>query len=166
MGCSLKKNSQVTICADNGVLFFDMADYAEGEPLKPVVGWETPTSDICFFREAGKTLAAAIEPFHGNQGSVYECGNGAPRKLAAYDISFGHAVWIGRLCGKPALILGSRAGEAKALEIIPLDTGERLTLESGAGPTQLTVYEESGVSCILSANHESGEVVLYKLREL
>ena len=115
-GLFIEKNSQVTICADNGVLFFDMADYAEGEPLKPVVGWETPTSDICFFREKGKTLAAAIEPFHGNQGSVYECGNGAPRKLAAYDISFGHAVWIGRLCEKPALILGSRAGDTKALE--------------------------------------------------
>ena len=165
-GLLIEDGSRVTISAENGVLRFDLSDYAAGGRMTPDSGWETPTSDLWFFREGGEETVAAIEPFHGNLGAVYRMRNGKPERIGAYGIEFGHVVWAGKLCGRAAVILGSRAGERKALEIVPLDTGERLTLEAGAGPTQISVYEDGGDSCILSANHEPGEVVLYRLHSL
>ena len=165
-GLTIENGSQVSVSAENGVLRFDMADYAEGDAMVPSHIRKTPTSDIGRWQDESGTLEAAIEPFHGNRGALYAMEGWEAKPLASWDIEFGHAVWIGRLCGKRAVILGSRAGREKALEIIPLDTGERLTLEAGAGPTQISVYEEGGAACILSANHEPGEVVLYKLHSL
>ena len=165
-GLNIEKGSQISISADNGVLRFDMADYSEGDAMIPSHIRKTPTSDISRWEDESGTLEAAIEPFHGNRGAAYAMEGWETKPLASWEIEFGHVVWIGRLCGRRAVILGSRAGREKALEIVPLDTGERLTLEVGAGPTQITVYEEGDDTCILSANHEPGEVLLYKLHSL
>lgn len=165
-GLTIENGNQVSISADNGVLRFDMAEYGEGDAMVPHHIRKTPTSDISCWKDENGALEAAIEPFHGNRGVAYTMEGLEAKMLAAWDIAFGHVVWIGKLCGRRALILGSRAGEEKALEIIPLDTRERLTLEAGAGPTQISVYEEGDTSCILSSNHEPGEVVLYRLHSL
>ena len=165
-GLFIEHGNQVTVCAEQGVLHFDLSAYAAGQPLVPDGGWETPTSDICIYEGGGERLAATIEPFHGNLGAVYSLGADAPRRLGAYGIAFGHAVWVGKLCGRKAMILGSRAGERKALEVVLWETGERLTIEENAGPTQIAVYEDGGQSFIFSANHEPGEAVLYRMESL
>ena len=73
-------------------------------------------------------------------------------------------IWIGELFGRMSAVIGSRSGE-KQLELIDLETQQRTVIETGVGPTQISVYEDGDVVRILSSNHGAGEVVLYTLSE-
>ena len=142
-----------------------MADYRAGQRMMPTLVSATPTSDISLTRLGGRLIAGTIEPFHGDRLGVNELGGEGPELLRAFDIAFGHVVWVGDVFGKPSVLAGSRGGDRKQLELIRWETGERITLEEGVGPTQVTVYQEGEALCILSANHGSGEVTLYRLTE-
>lgn len=163
-GLFIEKGSQVYICAENGVLHFDLSGYRAGETVIPRLLTTTPTSDISVAEINGQKYAGVIEPFHGNTAAVYRMTDTGYEQICRYDIDFGHVIWIGELFGKPALIAGSRGGE-KRLEIIWLETGERIPLEAGVGPTQVSVYREGDIVRILAANHGLGEVTLYSLSE-
>lgn len=162
-GLYIDKGNQAYICAENGVLLFDLSNYKAGESACPTLLSATPSSDIAIAEANGRKYAGTIEPFHGNTLAVYDLEGGRYAQTAAYDIDFGHVVWAGSLFGRSSLIAGSRGGE-KQLEIVDLESGARTQIEAGVGPTQVTVYEENGVYKVLSANHGSGEVTLYTLR--
>ncbi len=161
-GLHIEDGNQVYICAENGVMYFDLSDYAGGA-VQPLLLTTNPTSDISLYRKGGRTLAGVIEPFHGDTLAIYEQGRGSWKQLAKYDITFGHVVWMGELFGKDAVIAGSRGGE-KQLEVIFPENGQRVTLEQGVGPTQISVYRQGDAVKILSANHGAGEVAVYTLR--
>ncbi len=161
-GLHIEDGNQVYICAENGVLYFDLSDYAGGA-VQPLLLTTNPTSDISLYHKGGSTLAGVIEPFHGDTLAIYEQGRGSWKQLAKYDITFGHVVWMGELFGKDAVIAGSRGGE-KQLEVIFPENGQRVTLEQGVGPTQISVYRQGDAVKILSANHGAGEVAVYTLR--
>ncbi len=162
-GLYIDRGNQVYICAENGVLLFDMQHYRAGETMLPKLVSATPTSDICIARDPEGTLAGTIEPFHGDKLAVYRLTDNAYTLLADYDIAFGHVVWIGSIFGKTAVIAGSRGGEHKQLEIISMEDGTRTVMDEDVGPTQITVYENGNAVKVLSANHGSGDVSLYTL---
>ena len=162
-GLYIEGGNQVYICCENGVLRFDMAHYRAGDALRPELVSTVPTSDIWLSREGGVKLAGTIEPFHGDSLGIYEITGTSYAEAARFDISFGHVVWAGTVFGRSAVIAGSRGGERK-LELIFWRDGERHTIDSDVGPTQITVYEEGDCVKVLSANHGAGEVSLYTLR--
>lgn len=161
-GLWIEDGNQVYICAENGVLRFDLSDYRAGESAFPTMITLTPTGDISIAEMHGQKYAATIEPFHGDSAAVYRLTDTAYEQIARFDINFGHVVWIGELFGKPSLILGSRGGE-KQLEIVDLETGTRTVLEEGVGPTQISIYPDGDTYKILAANHGAGEVTIYTL---
>lgn len=163
-GLFIENGNQVYICAENGVLHFDLSSYCEAETAVPELLTTTPTSDISIAEINGRKYAGVIEPFHGDTASVYQLSDQSYERLHSYDINFGHVIWIGELFGRASLIAGSRGGDRK-IEIIDLETGVRTLIESEVGPTQISVYEEGDTVKILSANHGSGEVTLYTLSE-
>lgn len=162
-GLFIDNETQVYVCAENGVLLLDMAQYAPGGEVEPQWIDRTPTSDLWIHREQDGVYAACIEPFHGDLAAVYRLENGEMTRLYSTEVHFGHVVWTGRILGQEALILGSR-GEEKQLEILFWRTGERVRLEEGVGPTQISVWEEGDKTKILSANHGSGEIAVYTLQ--
>lgn len=161
-GLFIEKGNQVYICAENGVLYFDLSCYSEGQTTIPRLLTTTPTSDIAFAEAEGQKYAGVIEPFHGDKAAVYKVSDQSYEQICSYDINFGHVVWLGELFGRLSLIVGSRGGE-KQLEIIDLKTESRTLIEAGIGPTQISVYKEGKDIKVLSANHGSGEVTLYSL---
>ena len=163
-GLYIDRGNQVYICAENGVLLFDMKHYRAGQAMMPKLVSTTPTSDICLAEDASGALAGVIEPFHGDTLAVYRITEKDYELQAKFDIAFGHVVWVGTLFGKPAAIAGSRGGDRKQLEIISWQDGTRTVMDEDVGPTQITVYEDGDTVKILSANHGSGDVSLYTLR--
>lgn len=162
-GLFIDGGHQVYVCAENGVMLFDMGDYQEGEPMMPRLVSTAPTSDLYIHHDGKRIIVGTIEPFHGNTLSVYHLTPSSYELLAQFDIAFGHAVWIGTLFGRRAAIVGNRGGEKKQLEIIYWESGERAVLEEGVGPTQITVYQDGDTVRLLAANHGSGEVTLYTM---
>lgn len=163
-GLFIEQKNQIYICAENGILYFDLRSYHEGDKCFPKLLTTTPTSDIFIEEINDEKLAAVIEPFHGDTAAVYRLSNHSCEKLLQYPIHFGHVVWIGKLFGRNSLIVGSR-GKNEELEIIDIENGKRQIIESGVGPTQISVYQEPDAIKILSANHGSGEVTLYTLTQ-
>lgn len=163
-GLFIEDGNQVYICAENGVLYFDLSNYHAGETAIPKLLTATPTSDISIVNVNGQKYAGVIEPFHGDIAAVYCLSENSYKQMHTFDINFGHVIWIGELFGRMSLITGSRGGE-KQLEIIDLETKKRTVIEEGVGPTQISVYEDGETIKILSSNHGSGEVTLYSLSE-
>ena len=164
-GLYIDRGSRVYICAENGVMLFDMAHYHASQAMMPKLVSAVPTSDIFLARDNAGTVAGTIEPFHGDTLAVYRLTERDYELQAKFPIAFGHVVWTGRLFGRPAVIAGSRGGEKKQLEIIYWQDGERTVIDENGGPTQITVYEDGDRIRILSANHGSGDVTLYTLSE-
>lgn len=161
-GLHIEDGNQVYICAENGVLHFDMADYRAGEERMPTLISATPTSDISIAHVDGARMAGVIEPFHGDTLALYALDKNRYALQGRWDISFGHVVWLGEVLGQPAIIAGSRGGD-RQLELIFIRTGERIELDRNVGPTQISVYRDGGRVKILAANHGAGEVSLYTL---
>lgn len=143
------------VTAQNGILKFDLSDYKEGQVVTPEIISTTPTGDIC----VSDNYYATIEPFHGNNGALYDK---SMNLIKHFDIDFGHSVWVGRLFDSEYMILAERGG-AKNITLHDLNTGEKFVLDSGVGPTQISVFDRGDEVDILSANHGAGNVYLYIL---
>lgn len=117
----------------------------------------------------GQQELATIEPFHGNQLSVYKRSGdrieGTWHRLFEADLSYGHGLWAGSLAGEPAVMSGSRAGD-KDLSVFSIQSlvpfvAQRSVIENGAGPTQVLVLHEERQDLIFSVNQAMSEVALY-----
>ena len=163
-GLFIEKENQIYICAENGVLHFDLSDYFPGNYCTPELVIDAPSSDIWITEKDNKRTAVTIEPFHGNTLSVYQIGDKQYNKFSSYEIDFGHVAWTGDIFGKLYAIAGSRGGE-KQLELIDLESGERKVIDEEVGPTQISVFEQDDCTFIFSANHGAGDVSIYKISD-
>ncbi|HUX20455.1 MAG TPA: hypothetical protein VMW69_04390, partial [Spirochaetia bacterium] len=121
--------------------------------------------------EDGQMELVTIEPFHGNQLSVYKHSgdrvDGTWHRLFEADLSFGHGIWAGTLAGEPAVMAGSRSGDMdlsvfSIQSLVPF-VAQRSVIERGAGPTQLFVLQENGQDHIFSVNQALSEVAMYTI---
>lgn len=110
---------------------------------------------------------ATIEPFHGDKLGVYKKTASGYREVYSQAIAFGHALWAGKLLGRPGLLIGNRGGSKGLAMLTPaasdLGSFDSAEIDSGVGPTQFLVLPETNQ--LLSANHGAGEVALYTFSE-
>jgi hypothetical protein len=109
----------------------------------------------------------AIEPFHGDTFTLYKRSSGEWQAIFSMPISFGHVVWGGNILGAPAMLVGSRGGNKDLSLIRTTSTDpmrvEHLVIDKGIAPTQVAVIHQGNVCQIISANHGTGQAVLYEL---
>jgi len=146
-------------------------------PSKPDGIWERQTilarevSEVyaADLDEDGQQELVTIEPFHGNQLSVYKRSgdriDGSWHRLFEADLSFGHGLWAGSLGGEPAVMAGSRSGEMElsvfSIQSLVPFVAQRSIIDQGTGPTQIVVLHEDGQDLIFSVNQAKSEVAMY-----
>ena len=148
-------------------------------PSKEGAAWERQTilprevSEVyaADLDEDGQNELVTIEPFHGNQLSVYKRSgdriDGSWHRLFEADLSFGHGLWAGTLAGEPAVMAGSRSGDMdlslfSIQSLVPF-VAQRSVLEHAAGPTPLFVVNEESQDLVFSVNQAMSEVALYRI---
>ena len=144
-------------------------------PEKPGLQWqykrllEHEVSDIYSYDIDGDGIPeiVTIEPFHGHRLAIYKCMFKHWQPVFETSMDFGHVVWAGEILGQPVILGGCREGSKELFLLRPktrdLRAMSREILDSDVGPTQIAVVHKRDSDLILSANHESNEVVLYEL---
>lgn len=63
------------------------------------------------FQENGEPDMLTITPFHGDTVKIVRRTGGEYREIYKMETAeFGHAIWGGFVCGKPAAVIGHRKG--------------------------------------------------------
>ena len=123
---------------------------------------------VCDIDGDGQEELAVIHPFHGDVFAVYH------RKAQGYvpcycypkPAPFLHAIWGGTLRGKPVFLAGCRAGDKDFFLVEHTPSGLRARLiETGAGPSNVTVLPGPDHDTILIANRESHEAAVFTVTE-
>ena len=129
-----------------------------------------PASDavLCDIDNDGIDEMAVISPFHGNQLFIYRKTKDNYQEIYRHSepMDFLHALWGGYLCGKPVFIIGYRAMEKK-LFLLSWEDGRICSqiIETGKGPSNVTVGGGINGQCILAANRESSEAAVMYVEE-
>ena len=156
------------IASDGGIM-------AVIPPVTHGDGWtmyallNTPASDVALFDINGDGVdeLLTIEPFHGNIVRVYEWikQEYQPVYDLPYPVDFAHALWAGKLCGEPCALIGVRKMGCELFRL-SYSNGEYHTeiLESGCGPSNVTVAYGNDCDYIISANHTRSEAAVYEVR--
>ncbi|WEV69951.1 hypothetical protein OZX73_03575 [Bifidobacterium sp. ESL0775] len=107
----------------------------------------------------------AIQGFHGDHLRLYDdqfntldsTEGGSP---------FGHAIDSEMLFGKPYFLFGYRGGDQELMTITAPDRKMHKTIiESGVGPSNVTVFRKDGEDYLLSANRESNSLAIYHITD-
>ncbi len=131
---------------------------------------DVPTSDIVYMDldGDGKNELAIIEEFHGNQVTVFKNRKEYLERMVEVPIEFGHVLWGGEFLGRPALLIGSRAGDktlkkmtflCDADDKIRID--ETIILDAGQAPAQIFVTGTPEKTIVVAANHGAAKMTEY-----
>lgn len=157
------------ISAENGIFRFVPPEHAGGEwEIKELTPDSASDAVLVDFDGDSRQELGVIAPFHGEKVRIYHEDNGAFHKVYEYgkDIPFCHGFYGGMLCGRPALVVGHRAG-ARDLLVFTYDNESKTymcqTLDQGVGPANVMVYQKDGRDILISANREIDEIAMYQL---
>lgn len=157
------------ICAENGVFRFAPPAERGGKwDIEPLVEDSASDAVLVDFDGDGVQELGVIAPFHGDKVRVYKLLDGRYQKVYEYgrDLSFCHAFYGGMLCGRPALVVGHRAGERDLLAFTydPVENTYRpVWIDWGRGPANILHYELHDHDVLVATNRETDEVALYEL---
>lgn len=125
------------------------------------------TSDVWLedFDDDGTKELAVIQGFHGNHLRLLKEKGTAFEQLGELPLSFGHVLWAGRFKNQIYVIGGSRSDERELVlyrvtPAAPLHF-ERIPLDKGTGPAQISVTILEDHMKIYAANHYQGTVDEY-----
>jgi hypothetical protein len=144
---------------------FEIAPAGGGWATKHLLDIEISEVALIDLDGDGREEMVTIEPFHGDTLRVYR-RNGEGWE-AVYDspLSFGHGLWSGTLGGRPAVAVGSRSDGKELLLFRPGGDDplqlQRIVVEEGAGPTNITSVTYDGADYLISSNPGFGEVAWY-----
>lgn len=105
----------------------------------------------------------AIQGFHGDHLRLYD------DRFRTLDVTesnspFGHAIDSQVLFGAPYFFFGYRGGDRGLMAIQAPDRIVRKNIiESGVGPSNVTVFRKNGKDYLLSANRESNSLAIYHI---
>ncbi len=116
----------------------------------------------------GEVELVVIEPFHGNELSVYKSGPGGWGRIYSAELAFGHGLSVGSLNGEPVAVVGNRAGNKdlvcyRTASPDPF-TMEQVVVDHGAASAGTTVMSTAKGDGIVSSNPELKEYALYLAR--
>lgn len=131
--------------------------------VKKIFAGEVSDIAVCDIDGDGNMEYASIEPFHGSKAVIYKEVNGELSPIKEYDIDFGHVIWGGNVNGKPVFLLGYRRLDMKLLMIYYDGDFKEQVIDSGTGPSQISVLSGENESFLLSANRQINELALYKI---
>jgi len=126
-----------------------------------------PASDVavCDFDGDGQEEIAVIRPFHGDDFSVYRPDGDGGYVLCyryPYRTDFLHAIYGGKLCGRPVFLCGCRAERQELFVLFYADGAPRVQeIESGFGPSNLAVIPGKETDFLLVANREHSEGAVF-----
>ncbi|MBS6196040.1 MAG: hypothetical protein KH828_10730 [Clostridiales bacterium] len=155
------------VCSENGVFRFWPPETKED-------AWEieqlldTPASDAAMIDldGDGKMELLVLSPFHGDEVTIYKKENEKYVKVYQYPekADFLHAIWSGRLAGKPVAVIGHRKG-ARRLLAFSWDENKKdytfKTLDDDCGPANAYGYAYGEKDILISANREINEIAMY-----
>ncbi len=162
------------VSGDEGVVALEVEgapDGARSDPWRVSVIIDHPVSEVVLFDldDDGEDELVTVEPFHGNEMSVYKRLGGAWKKIFSAELAFGHGLSAGRLGGEPAVIVGNRDG-SKDLLCFRSDTQaprfamERIVVDHGSG-TAGTIFLDAPPGGVVASNAELREYAIYLPQE-
>ncbi|MDO4272629.1 MAG: hypothetical protein Q4D16_03095 [Eubacteriales bacterium] len=133
---------------------------------------ESPVSDAVLvdLDGDGEKELCTLAPFHGEKVSIYKKADGAYHKVYDYpeDAEFTHAIYGGKLCGKPAFVAGHRKGKRNLFAIVWNPEKKRYEeeiIDQDRGPANVFHYLHNGKDVLIAANRETDEVAMYIITE-
>lgn len=130
-----------------------------------------PASDAVLIDidQDGKDELVIISPFHGSDIQIYKEVEGQYQQVYAYKekAEFSHAIYAGKLLGKPVVIIGHRGGERNLLAFTynkKEDTYQTEFLDHNCGSANVCCFKKDGKDIIVSANRETDEIAMYLLK--
>lgn len=157
------------ICSENGVFrFFPPQETGGKWTVKQLL--DTPASDATMIDldGDGRLELAVISPFHGDQATIYKYAEASDTYEKMYEYpekaDFLHAIWSGRMDGRPVVILGHRKG-ARRLMAFWWDEDKQTmrfrTLDDDCGPANALGYTYEGKDLLIATNREVNEIAMY-----
>lgn len=127
---------------------------------------DTHGSDVavCDIDGDGMEEIAVIEPFHGTDFVIYHKTLEGYTEIYHYPgkMDFVHAIWGGNLRGEPVFLGGCRAVNKELFMLYYRDGNiHEKTIETGYGPSNVSVFHGIKEDYILAANRESAEGALF-----
>lgn len=129
---------------------------------------DRPTSDMALadLDEDGEEELITISPFHGDAVDIYHLQGGRYEPVYHCDraLPFAHALWAGKIHGKPVALIGHRSG-SRDLVAFFWDGCRYVAqvLEQDAGAANLLHYCKGEEDRLLCANREHNEIGFYRI---
>ena len=151
------------ISGKNGVNL--LTHEADGWKVENLVDEPTRDCVVADLDGDGVEELGTITPFHGAFFSVYKKIDGKYQKVWTLPgkHEFGHAIWGGRLNGRPAFLIGYRAGEM-GLYLVEYVDGQYTfkVIDEHSGPANVTVVHSKQGDLICAANRQTDRYTVYK----
>lgn len=175
MGKALTKNHGYYRMGDEGYSFITAAEgiYKLHFPQKNT-SWSfeqvntRETSDIVSsdINADSRNEYMAIEGFHGDRLRFYDADFQDAACAIEESMPFGHAIFGGKIYGRPCFIFGYRAGKQDLLYITQKSGKLEIDrIDHQTGTSNVLVYEKNHKFFLLAANRESNEAAVYEITE-
>ena len=154
------------VCCDSGVYQFCPPTAEEKEwKIKTLV--ETPASDAAMIDldGDGKDELLVFSPFHGDMVRVYkEDGEGyVPVYEYPEKLEFLHAIWSGKIEGKPVVMVGHRKGNRDLLKFYWEDGAYHAeVIDHDCGPANAYGFHKGDKDYVIATNREINEIAMYE----
>lgn len=162
-----KDNESSLVCSENGVFRFYPPEHPEDNwAVEQLL--TTPASDavLADLDEDGEKELIVLSPFHGEDIDIYKKIDVGYEHFYKYPekAEFLHAIWSGRLEGRPVVVIGHRQGARKLMAFSwnrEKQNYETKVLDEGCGAANVYGYSEKDKDILIAANREINEIAMY-----
>ncbi|MCI9180780.1 MAG: hypothetical protein HFG50_12380 [Lachnospiraceae bacterium] len=157
------------VCSENGVFrFYPPKEAEKAWHVEQLL--DTPASDAVLFdlNGDGENELVVLSPFHGDEAAIYQKIEGHYQKVYQYPekAEFLHAVWAGKLAGKPVVFLGHRRGARRLFVLFWTGSSYSFkTIDDDCGAANVCGYSWEGKDRLIAANREINQIARYSFED-